>query len=140
MLHDTFALFYNSAFTPIGHNRYSAPKRQKMYFEEDLICANLVRFLCLSKSSIRDLDVESMIYTAAAACLIAVINSNLINFYYKILIFMHLYTSIGVFVENYYMQHDHARACMISSFATYTQQRKPELLNIAFSTKSTQYI
>ena len=42
---------------------YSAHKHQKLYFEEDLIYANCVRFLCLSKSSIRDLDVESMVYT-----------------------------------------------------------------------------
>ena len=63
LLHDTFIFFYNSAFTPIGHNRYSAHKHQKLYFKEDHICANFVRFLRLSKSSIRDLDVESMIYT-----------------------------------------------------------------------------
>ena len=63
LLHDTFILFYNSEFTPIGHNRYSAHKHQKLYFEEDHICANFVRFLRFSKPSIRDLDVESMIYT-----------------------------------------------------------------------------
>ena len=36
LLHDTFILFYNNAFTPIGHNRYSSHKHQQVYLRKIL--------------------------------------------------------------------------------------------------------
>ena len=55
LLHDIFTLFYASVFTSIGQNHYSVHKHQKMYY--------CVRYLCLSKSTVGDLDIEQMIHT-----------------------------------------------------------------------------
>ena len=63
LLHDSFTLFYTSALTPVGSNRCSAHKHLKLYFEEDLICADFVRYLRINNSTVRDLDIESMIKT-----------------------------------------------------------------------------
>ena len=63
LLHDTFTLFYTSAFTPVGRNHYSGNKYQKIYYEEDLVCADFVRYLRINKYAVRDLDVEAMIVT-----------------------------------------------------------------------------
>ena len=63
LLHDSFTLFYTSALTPVGSNRCSAHKHLKLYFEEDLICVDFVRYLCINNSTVRDLDIESMIQT-----------------------------------------------------------------------------
>ena len=56
-----FTLSNTSAFTPIGSNHYYAHKYMKLYFEEDLICADFARYLRISNSSGRDLDIELMI-------------------------------------------------------------------------------
>ena len=40
---------------------YCAHKYVKLYFEEDLVCADFTRYLRISNSSVRDLDIESMI-------------------------------------------------------------------------------
>ena len=46
----------------ISHNHYVGQKYQKTYFQEDVICADFVRFLRL-KSTASDMDMEPMIYT-----------------------------------------------------------------------------
>ena len=61
LLCDSFTLFNTSVFTPVGSNRYCAHKYLKLHFEEDLICADFARYLCIGNSSVRDLDIESMI-------------------------------------------------------------------------------
>ena len=61
LLHDSFTLFNTNVFTPVGSNRYCAHKYVKLYIEEDLICADFARYLRISDSSVRDLDIESMI-------------------------------------------------------------------------------
>ena len=63
LLHDSFTLFYTSALTPVGSNHCTAHKHLKLYFEEDLICADFVRYLHINNSTVRDLDIESMIQT-----------------------------------------------------------------------------
>ena len=61
LLQESFTLFNNNVFTPVGSNRYCAHKYVKLYFEEDHICADFARHLHINNSSIRDLDIESMI-------------------------------------------------------------------------------
>ena len=63
LLRNSFTTFYTRAFTPIGSNHYSAHKYQKKYFEEDIVCAEYVRYLRTNKDAIRDLDTESIIKT-----------------------------------------------------------------------------
>ena len=58
LLHDP-----SLSLTPVVSYRCSAHKHLKLYFEEDLVCANFVRFLRLNSSTARDLDIESMIQT-----------------------------------------------------------------------------
>ena len=63
LLHNTFNLFYTSAFTPVGNNHFNSHKYRKIYFEEDIECADFVRYLRLNRSTVSDLDAESMIRT-----------------------------------------------------------------------------
>ena len=63
LLHNTFNLFYTSAFTPVGNNHFNSHKYRKIYFEEDIECAGFVRYLRLNRSTVSDLDAESMIRT-----------------------------------------------------------------------------
>ena len=63
LLHNTFNLFYTSAFTPVGNNHFNSHKHRKIYFEEDIECADFVRYLRLNRSTVSDLDAESMIRT-----------------------------------------------------------------------------
>ena len=62
-LQESFTLFSNNVFTPVGSNRYCAHKYVKLYFKGDCICADFARRLLISSSSLRerDLDIESMI-------------------------------------------------------------------------------
>ena len=62
LLRSTFSRFLTCTITPVGHNHYVGQKYQKIYFQEDVICADFVRFLRL-KSTASDMDVEPMIYT-----------------------------------------------------------------------------
>ena len=62
LLRSIFSWFLTCTITPIGHNQYVGQKYQKTYFQEDVVCADFVRFLRL-KSTASDMDVEPMIYT-----------------------------------------------------------------------------
>ena len=63
LLRESFTLLNINVFTPVSSNRYCAHKYVKLYFEEDhtCICADFARHLRISSSSLRDLDIESMI-------------------------------------------------------------------------------
>ena len=54
---------YTSSFTPVSSNHYTSHKYRKVYFEEDIACADFVRYLRLNRCTMGDMEVESMTRT-----------------------------------------------------------------------------